>query len=250
MLIVLASRFDAAAAALVERWRQHGARLLTCEGLSQRGWRFDPADCAHGEFVLEGERLPVRSLQAVVSLLAGVTPHELPQFVAEEREYAASEMTAFLLAWLSSLPCRVMNRPTPLNLAGPRLHPEQWLSAAARAGLEVRGMHRRAPSFERPAPGGASSASAAETPPSEVGEPAFSLAVVAGRCIAAPAQLPLSDDAVAGIRRLADAARAELLTVHMATHGAKTLFCGASPMVDVSRDDVADAMLHAVGVRT
>jgi hypothetical protein len=54
---------------------------------------------------------------------------------ASERAYAAAELTAFVLGWLSSLDCPVRNRPDPACLAGPAPPPLGLAAAAARAGL-------------------------------------------------------------------------------------------------------------------
>jgi hypothetical protein len=67
----------------------------------------------------------------------------LPQFVeadAVDREYAVMEMHAFLLSWLSSLKCVVINRPNPRSLGGAIRGPAEWLLLAGRAGLTARGM--------------------------------------------------------------------------------------------------------------
>ena len=63
-----------------------------------------------------------------------VIPEELPWIDVADRSYVAAEINAFLVAWLASLPCPVVNRPTPRSLCGPgwdRLH---WKAAAARVG--------------------------------------------------------------------------------------------------------------------
>ena len=56
-----------------------------------------------------------------------------------DRAYAGAETSALWLSWLSSLPCRVVNAPSPGSLAGPWYPPLQWLYLAARAGLPARG---------------------------------------------------------------------------------------------------------------
>src|SRR4051794_6707245 len=52
-----------------------------------------------------------------------------------DREYAAAEAHAVLLAWLTALDCPVLNRPSGRGLVGPVLSDAEWLAAAARAGL-------------------------------------------------------------------------------------------------------------------
>src|ERR1051326_2977558 len=54
-------------------------------------------------------------------------------------------MNAFLLAWLTSLRCRVMNRPCATSLAGPTWSAEQWTTTAAALGIPVRRRTRVVP---------------------------------------------------------------------------------------------------------
>ncbi|HVO25671.1 MAG TPA: hypothetical protein VMW56_18785 [Candidatus Margulisiibacteriota bacterium] len=247
MLLVLASRSDASAATLVRRWRGHGARLLTCEDLSRRGWVWNPDVPDDGSLVLQEECVSLRSIRGVVSLLPSVAPSELPQIVAEEREYVASEMMAFLVAWLSSLRCRVINRPTPLCLTGPRLHHEQWLREAVRAGLSIHPTSRRVLSFAQRSAAGVGPPSMTDRPCGDTRLAAV-LSVVAGRCVPAPTDQPVDGEIVSGLCRLAAAVRAGLLTASFVDVDGKLLFAGAAPIVDVSRADIADIMLEALGV--
>jgi hypothetical protein len=53
---------------------------------------------------------------------------------------------------------------------------------------------------------------------------------------------------LAGVARLATITRAGFLTATFVSIGDQMLFEGAVPMVDVSRADIADALLHALGV--
>jgi len=66
-----------------------------------------------------------------------VWPSELPHIDANDRDYVASEMTAFLAALISELPCMVLNRPAANSLWGPPFTAEYWWRAAARAGFPV-----------------------------------------------------------------------------------------------------------------
>ncbi|HTB78343.1 MAG TPA: hypothetical protein VK762_34095 [Polyangiaceae bacterium] len=240
MIVVLASRFDVDAAGLVERWRNRGACLLTCEHLSRRGWIHDAAAPERSVAMLDRSAVPVRSIRGVVTRLSGVTPAELPHIAAEERAYVACEMTAFLVAWLSSLPCRVLNRPTPLSLVGPSWRPEQWAREATRAGLSAERVRRVARSF-------AEDAGPTEIAPSSLFErPVISVTVVHTRCFGGPGDGPLDDAIVAGVRRLAGAAGVDLLTATFAPAAGRATFVGAAPWVDVARADVADALVARI----
>lgn len=66
----------------------------------------------------------------------------LPQFEsanAMDRDYAIQEMNALCLSWLASLPCPVVNTPTPMGLGGPARSHAEWLLRASEAGLPARG---------------------------------------------------------------------------------------------------------------
>jgi hypothetical protein len=85
--------------------------------------------------VVAGQKVALSGIEAAVSTMDTVTSGDLPQIVREDRAYVAAEMRAFLLAWLTTIPCPVLNRPTPLSLAGCGWRPEQWALAAAAHGI-------------------------------------------------------------------------------------------------------------------
>lgn len=218
MLVVLASPRDHLARALVERWRAEGAALLTPHDLSRPGWIYDPVSPDDGFAVVSGERVPVRAVAGVLCRLPTVFEGDLPEIVAADRPYVAAEMTAFLLAWLSTLPGPVVNRPRPPSLAGPGWRWVQWRHAAASAGFAV------AP-LARDVAGG-----------SEV----RTAVVVAGRCVRSVA--PGVDESVL---RLAKRAQVELLAVHVREDGEAPLFAGADPWPDPSQPGVEEALRDA-----
>jgi len=146
VILVLASRHDAVAHRLVASWSAFDAALLTPESLSTRGWWHRVGAPHEGRLVIAPDRVvEVAHLQGVYTRLSHVTESELPHIVETDRAYVAAEMTAFLLDWLSELPCRVVNRPTPSCLAGPYWRPERWVHVAAAAGLPVRATERVVP---------------------------------------------------------------------------------------------------------
>jgi hypothetical protein len=135
MLLVLASKWDEQAAELD---RCSGdVRLLTPDDLSVDGWVFRASFPECGVMVADGECIPTKEITGVFTRLPCVMPHELLRMVSEERDYAAAEMHAFLVAWLSTLRCPVVNRPTPGHLAGPAWGRERWISEAAKQGIPV-----------------------------------------------------------------------------------------------------------------
>lgn len=108
--------------------------ITTCWALHQEGSE------VRTEMRWSDGRLSSDSISAVFNRLRFVT---VPQFVEADtvdREYAVMEMHAFLLSWLSSLKCVVINRPNPRSLGGALRGPAEWLLLAGRAGLTSRGM--------------------------------------------------------------------------------------------------------------
>lgn len=136
MILVLASGVDEAARKFAQR-SDGRAKLLTCRSLSDRGWRLDVPGRQPPIAVAEGERVGAAEITGVITRLPYVGEGELPHIAAVDRSYVAAEMQAFLFAFLSALPCPVVNRPTPTCLAGPNWRLAQWLRAAREAGAAV-----------------------------------------------------------------------------------------------------------------
>lgn len=136
MIAVLASALDSEARSVVAEWAPYGAALLSARDLTSAGWEFHPADTAAGIAVVGGERVSVANLQAVLTRRPAVLSEELQWLTPGDRFYVAAETNAFLVAWLSSLPCRVVNQPTTTSLCGPAWNGLHWRAAAAVAGVE------------------------------------------------------------------------------------------------------------------
>lgn len=135
MIAVLGSELDGAARGLVDAWSDAGAVLLSARDLCTRGWTFHAPSGHDGAFVAGGVRRPAAALRGVVVRRPAVAAEELPWIAAEDRQYVATEINAFLVAWLSALPCPVLNRPTATSLCGPAWSQTYWQVAAARAGV-------------------------------------------------------------------------------------------------------------------
>ena len=143
MIVVVASRRDGAAERLVASWGLESSALLRAEDLSAQGWRVEYPPGNSGQAVVSGRVLPEDAVRGVLVRLPVVTEDEIPRISQEDRAYVAAEMTAFLVAWLSSLACPVLNRPCPTNLLGPNLRNEQWVQMAARLGFMVEAVRRQ-----------------------------------------------------------------------------------------------------------
>jgi hypothetical protein len=135
VLAVLASRLDPAARDLVAAWSSAGAALLSAEDLSVEGWAFRVGDPGGGSAVIDGRRVPIADVEAVLTRRPAVVAEELVWIDRADRAYVAAEVNAFLVAWLDAIPCPVVNRPTTTSLAGPAWGELHWAAAAARAGV-------------------------------------------------------------------------------------------------------------------
>ena len=85
--------------------------------------------------VVEGQRVKTADLRAVLTRRPAVLAEELARIDPADRSYVAAETNAFLVGWLSALPCTVVNRPTPTSLCGPAWGELHWRMAAARVGV-------------------------------------------------------------------------------------------------------------------
>ncbi|AFY34784.1 hypothetical protein [Calothrix sp. PCC 7507] len=222
MLVVVASRHDKAAEALVARWAVHGASLLTCEDLSVAGWRHYLSSPQDSTAVIGGQAMALEKITGVFTRLPCIFERELLHIVPDDRAYVAAEMNAFLISWLSQLPCPVLNRPTPTYLLGPAWRAEQWIYAAAQIGIPVRPRQRQvilSPNIV----------------PQVLPKPSATVTVVGNRCLGAV------DKTLAHYaRNLADAAKVDLLTVHFSGDE----FLGADLSTDTSTPEVADAIFE------
>jgi hypothetical protein len=230
MILILASRHDDGARRAVAAWEADGARLLTAEDLSRPGWQYSPLQPGRSVAMVGSDRVTADEIEAVLIRLPAVVGDELPGIVSEDRDYVAAEMTAFLVAWLTSLECRVVNRPTPTCLMGPNWRPEQWSLAAAKAGMRVRPVRRlAAANLDQP------------TTESDAGA---EVTLIGQHCFGAP-----TDALRAQIRRLGDAAGVDLLRVHL-VDGA---FAGADIWPDLEDPVLSECLrsyLTANPVRT
>lgn len=136
MLAVLAGAFDLEPDhAFEERER---VVVVRPADLSVRGWSWEAHAPGRACLVLPGHgEVPASALDGVLTRLHRVTPRDLGHMDAEDREYVADEMTAFLAALLATLPVPVINAPSAASLCGPAWTHHHWMRAADAAGLTV-----------------------------------------------------------------------------------------------------------------
>jgi hypothetical protein len=224
-LLIIASAGDEVARYLSRVWEGAGARLLHPRDLSRPGWKYQPGQIEASVAVASDELISVREISGVYTRLASVSPDELMEIIPEDRPYVAQEMNAFLVAWLSALPCPVINRPAISCLSGPNWRPEQWVHAAAQAGIPVVPVRRRVCLSGTPAPVG---------PPAQT----FTLTVVGKECFGSKDRF-LRQCAL----RIARCAKVELLAVNFAGSGKNARFLSANLWPDLSAPDHAGVVL-------
>ena len=226
MIIILASCRDKGARTLVARAGAGRVALLTCEDLSVPGWRHYIGAAGTSVAVIGGREVALEEITGVVSCLPSVSELELLHIVPADRAYVAGEMTAFLLSWLSTLSCPVVNRPSPTCLSGPFWRPEQWAYLASRIGMRVQPVHRQVAFAEEPAPAVQESTTAI---------------IVGERCLGKVDTAVMTE-----ARRLARAANVEMLAVRVSGSGPDATFLGADPWPDLTSQETADAVLEYI----
>lgn len=95
--------------------------------------------CSNGDLRLsDGRTLRMSAVRGMINRMGAVPTAHLHAADAAERDYAASELHAFLLGWLASFDCPVLNPPSPESLAGPSHSRMSALHFAAIGGLGCR----------------------------------------------------------------------------------------------------------------
>jgi hypothetical protein len=142
--LLLCSSTDAPALWAYQGLRRFGVaplELVFAEGLA-RADRWDHRLDAHGVHLTvtlaDGRVIDASRVRGVMNRL--ITPSPMCTFwtAAQDSEYVQSELHAFYLSWLKSLPGIVINKPTGTGLCGSWMHPSEWTFRAARAGLKTR----------------------------------------------------------------------------------------------------------------
>lgn len=221
MLVILASRHDPLAQRLAARWEASGAGLLTCTDLSTKGWKQHLTVEADTTAVVGGRLMARDEITGVLTRLPWVFEEELFELVREDRAYAAAEMSAFLLSWLSLLPCPVLNRPTPACLSGVLWRQAKWLRVAASLDIPCipLTLSSRHPSQDTP-------------------QETVTVTVVGDHCFGA-----VENALRKRARRLADAAGVDLLAVHFQETEDDARFVSVDLWPDPTAEGVDNAIL-------
>jgi hypothetical protein len=229
MVVIVASRFDEEAQALIARWAADGAALLTCEDLSTAGWVHQPNHPGSSMAVVSGDVIPTSEIAGVLVRRAWIFQEELTYIAAADREFVAAEMNAFLLCWLAALRCAVINPSTPSCLSGPLWSEQQWVHAAAGVGMRVRSVRACGP---------------AQTPakilrdaPGAIEE----VTVVDQNCFGANHELMFAQ-----AKLLAAVSRVRILSVRFMVGNSAPIFLSANPFPRLTGDEVLDALRGAL----
>src|SRR5689334_7998390 len=102
-VLVLATRDDDPARMLADHLGQ-GTVVVGPQDLSRPGWTYTRKPSLRTGVSPFG-RFRADGLTAVVSRISAVQPVDLTHVRTGDRDYVAAEMTAFLRAWLTGLPC-------------------------------------------------------------------------------------------------------------------------------------------------
>ena len=141
MIVVVGSRHDSAARAIVEALP--AAALCAAEDLTRPGWVW-PLDSARGKgresgaarWVVDGKIVDDHDVTGVYVRRSCVYPEELVTTHPDDREFLAAESTAFLIFVLSRTAARVVNPVADGALGDDAVRPERWMPAAAALGLD------------------------------------------------------------------------------------------------------------------
>lgn len=140
MIVIVGSQRDQECQNLIKRWTDSHVDvvLCTCQDLSFPGWRHYSTYPKKSSAVIGKRVVKYEEITGVLTRRPFVFEQELVHISAEDRQFVAAEMNSFLIAWLSSLSCPVLNRPSARCLSGPNWRIEEWLHAAAGLGIATR----------------------------------------------------------------------------------------------------------------
>ena len=227
MFVVIASTRDRAAQELVSQWQD--AVLLTCKDLSLQGWQYMLNRPFDAKAIVSGNQVAVQDIEGVLTRIPYVYEHELVDIVPQDRLYVATEMTAFLFAWLSHLECPVLNKPTTMCLSGPSWRPERWIATAAQLGIPVKSLHRTS-----------AQAMIQKQPDTQ----ATTVTIVGSHCFGKADRY-----LIVQAQRLAEAADVDLLSVHFTSPEADACCLGADCWPDLNTQGIVEAIEESLRAR-
>jgi hypothetical protein len=242
--LIVCSSDDMSALWTYEGLKRRGVRpveLVTADMLAyslESEHRLTPDAVEVSISLADGRRVSSSHAAGVLNRLTSIPLAHMRQAEPRDQDYAVQELNAYFLSWLHSLPCPVLNRPTPQGLAGRWRHASEWVWLAIQAGLP-------SPSYRQ-----TSRDQIDETitergllPP---GTPTTTVLVVNGQVVGAAVPPGIAS----GCGRLAALCGTPLLGVDLADGAAGPwTFAGATPLPDLRRggDALLDALASAMG---
>ena len=135
MIVVIGSRHDSVAAALIDAWPD--AALCSAEDLTQPGWVWRPDSPLSPRWVINSEVVDDKDITGVFVRRSAVYPEEFLSTHPDDRSYLAAEAHAFLIFVLAATRAVVVNPVADGALGEEAIRPERWIPAAGEAGLSV-----------------------------------------------------------------------------------------------------------------
>jgi hypothetical protein len=135
LIVVLGSRHDPVAAALVKAWPD--AALCSAEDLTRPGWVWRPGAPQPPRWVVDGKLVSDDDISGVFVRRSAVYPEELLSTHPDDRSYLAAETQAFLIFVLATTHALVANPVDDGALGEETIRPERWIPAAKEAGLSI-----------------------------------------------------------------------------------------------------------------
>jgi hypothetical protein len=224
-VLVLAAEDDDPARMLAVRLGE-SALAAGPQDLSRPGWTYARNPSLRTGVARHG-RFRADDLTAVISLISAIQPLSLSHIGPSDREYVAAEMTAFLRAWLTGLPCPVINPPTATCLSGPALTAHQWVAMCTRLSIPTYPAQLTVPAIPNDRP----TASACR------------VTVCRGT---ATATKPCHAVLLEHSRRLAAQVRAEWLTVTFDGHHEQAAVCHVETWPDLADPGTREILVHAL----
>ena len=225
-MLVLAGRDDDPARMLVDRLGE-AAVAVDPQDLSRPGWTY-ARNPSRRTGVWRRGPFGADDLTAVIVLIPAVQPAHLTHVRGGDRDYVAAEMTAFLRAWLTGLPCPVVNPPTATCLSGPALTAHQWVGLCAALSVPAQPAQLTVPAApgDRPTPA------------------AYRVTVCRGTITATG---PCSAVLLEHGRRLAAQVGAEWLAVTFDGGHDQAAVCQVQTWPDLADPNTRETLVHALG---
>ncbi len=135
MIVVVGSRHDGVAAALVGAWP--GAELCSAEDIAQPGWIWRTDATVPSRWVIGNRPVADDEVTGVFVRRSCFYPEEFTSTHADDRAYLAAEAHAFLVFVLGATRATVASPVTDGALGDEAVRPERWIPAALESGFAV-----------------------------------------------------------------------------------------------------------------